>query len=257
MTTQAITWEAFKNQVGLDLQTNGAYIYRGQRDSTWTLRTTLHRTPIVQSMQDHKSYADFVLPRVHEALEAWTGKSWQLSQPLGLAEFLAFLQHNGFPTPLLDWTYSPYVAAYFAFEGVNHFSPQASEVAIYRFDSRSWEAAYKQIRDFADFSPHVSTLAPRVVGNHKLALQQGCFTWTNVPDLESHIRQNERDGRTFLTKFVIKVEERQRVMRELSLMGITALQLMPSVESVCKKALEDLIGLAPIGGPATSGQDSS
>lgn len=35
-------------------------------------------------------------------------------------------------------------------------------------------------------------------------------------------------------------------MRELSLMGISAIQLMPSVEAVCKKALEDLIGLHPV-----------
>jgi hypothetical protein len=29
-------------------------------------------------------------------------------------------------------------------------------------------------------------------------------------------------------------------------MGISAIQLMPSIESVCKKAVEDLIGLNPI-----------
>lgn len=246
MSVITLTWDEFKQQVGRDLLQNGAYVYRGQRDSSWNLRTTLHRTTIVRSIPDHKQYADFILPRVHEALEAWAGKAWNLADPLGLAEFLAFLQHNGFPTPLLDWTYSPYVAAYFAFEGINHFAPQSTFVSIYSFHSHAWAGSYKQSYDFADFTPHVSVLRPRMVGNHKLALQQGCFTWANVPDIEEHIRLNEKDGRKFLTKYNLLAAERPRVMTELSLMGISAIQLVPSVESVCKKALEDLIGLTPV-----------
>jgi hypothetical protein len=30
-------------------------------------------------------------------------------------EYMAYLRHHGFPSPLLDWTRSPYIAAYFAF----------------------------------------------------------------------------------------------------------------------------------------------
>ena len=77
-------------------------------------------------------------------------------------------------------------------------------------------------------------------------MQQGCFTWANVSDVEEHIALNETAGEIYLRKYELKVTERPRVMRELDLMGISAVQLMPSVEAVCKKALEDLIGIHPL-----------
>ncbi|MBI2398906.1 MAG: FRG domain-containing protein [Xanthomonadales bacterium] len=245
-----IDWNAFKAIASADLSADGAYIYRGQRDALWTLKTSIHRTSIVQSPSDIAAFPNVVLPIVHEAIESWTGRKWNLSDPLELAQFGAFLQHNGFPTPLLDWTYSPYVAAYFAFESVNHFQPQSESVAIYSFKAETWCKLFTQIYDYADQSPHVSVLRPRMIGNHKLAIQQGCFTWTNVSDIEAHIRGHEaQTNQQFLIKYELDVRERPRVIKELALMGISAIQLMPSVESVCKKALEDIIGLQPIESP--------
>lgn len=241
-----ITWSEYKAIAAKDLEMNGAMIYRGQRLTSWGLVSSLHRTALVRSISQLKNYADHMLPQVHDSLEAWVGRSWDLKNSLGLAEFLAFLQHNGFPTPLLDWTESPYVAAYFAFEGVNHFKPQTEDVAIFAFNQKAWVSTFKQNYDFADFTPHVSILRPRRVGNHKLVTQQGCFTVTNIPDVAEHIRLNEIGRRQFLTKYEFDVRERPKVIRELSLMGISAIQLMPSVEAVCKKALEDLIGLVPV-----------
>jgi hypothetical protein len=244
-----VSWAEYKRIVADDLDLNGAVIYRGQRMASWGLVSSVHGTALVRSIPELKGYADYMLPQVHDALEAWVGRSWDLKSALGLAEFLAFLQHNGFPTPLLDWTQSPYIAAYFAFEGVNHFRPQGEDVAVFAFNQQAWSSTFKQVYDFADFTPHVSVLRPRQIGNHKLAVQQGCFTVTNVLDVEQHIRLNEAEESKFLTKYELAVTERPRVIRELSLMGISAIQLMPSVEAVCKKAVEDLIGLVPLEPP--------
>lgn len=241
-----ISWAEYKAIAASDLELDGAVIYRGQRLASWGLVSSVHRTALVRSIHDLKGYADYMLPRIHDALEAWVGRSWDLKNPMGLAEFLAFIQHNGFPTPLLDWTESPYIAAYFAFEGVNHFKPQPEHVAIFAFNQSAWTSTFKQVYDFTDFTPHVSVLRPRQIGNHELAVQQGCFTVTNVLDVEQHIRFNESAERKFLIKYELDVRERPKVIRELSLMGVSAVQLMPSVEAVCKKALEDLIGLVPL-----------
>jgi hypothetical protein len=241
-----VSWSEYKAIAAKDIELNGAMIYRGQRLSSWGLTSSVHRNALVRSIPELKGYADYMLPKVHDAIEAWVGRSWDLKNPLGFAEFLAYLQHNGFPTPLLDWTESPYVAAYFAFEGVNHFRPQTEDVAIFSFNQKAWTSTFKQTYDFTEFTPHVSVLRPRLIGNHKLALQQGCFTVTNVQDVEEHVRLNEKDGRCFLVKYELDVRERPRVIRELSLMGISAVQLTPSVEAVCKKAVEDLIGLVPM-----------
>jgi len=72
------------------------------------------------------------------------------------------------------------------------------------------------------------------------------ITVANVQDIEQHIRSNEKNGKQFLTKYELDVRERPHVIRELALMGISAIQLTPSVEAVCKKAVEDLIGLVPM-----------
>ena len=93
---------------------------------------------------------------------------------------------------------------------MNHFSPQIQSVAIFSFNQRLWSTTFKQVYDFADFTPHVSILRPRQIGNHKFAMQQGCFTVTNVVDIEEHIHLNESDERLFLTKYELDVRERQR-----------------------------------------------
>jgi FRG domain-containing protein len=244
-TVTRLSWVEFKTQASSDIEQAGAFVFRGQRDPAWQLISSVHRTSIVQTINDIPGYVNWVLPTVHDAVEAWTGRHWDLGNNLGLAEFLAYLQHNGFPTPLLDWTFSPYIAAYFAYEGINHFNPQSDHVAIYSFNQLLWTQSYAQVYDVAHSAPHVSVLHPRMVGNHKLALQQGCFTWSNIRDIETHIAAHEADHKTYLRKFELPVSERSRVMRELALMGISALQLMPSVESVCKKALEELVTQLP------------
>ena len=95
------------------LRDEKGWIYRGQRLSTWQLRSTLERiigvgAPAFQAERD-------LVYKYRQALRNYL-PAGQL--PTGRLDLLGSMQHHGAPTRLLDFTRSPYVAAYFAIEDV-------------------------------------------------------------------------------------------------------------------------------------------
>ena len=242
-----ISWDDFKNEASTRLERQQAYIFRGQANSEWLLSTSIHRTGQVRTQKDFSFYFDKIIQAALEPVEAWDGSRRDLKNEFQMAEFLALLQHNGFPTPLLDWTFSPYIAAYFAFENINHFFPQHEKVAIYAFHQEEWLKTYKQTYDWREEEAHVTLLNPTYRGNHKQMLQQGTYLFTNQPNVEDHILHNEKQKGQFLHKYEISVKERVNVFKDLKAMNISALQLAPSIESVCKKAFEDICVNLPVG----------
>jgi hypothetical protein len=101
------TWKEYKDFVS-DLSENWAF--RGQAAAGWVLNNAIQRTEFIHF---HKNIeADFVA-------EFQRGARNYLSRdetPQHLIEWLALMQHHGAPTRLLDFSRSPFIAAYFAFE---------------------------------------------------------------------------------------------------------------------------------------------
>ena len=233
MTNNTISWDQYKSIISGIVANKVSFYCRGQSNSKWPLQTTFHRASPITKI-DLVQYLDYVIPQLHYYISASQNEIINLNDQLEFAAFLALVQHHGFPTPLLDWTFSPYIAAYFAFRDVDDTTPQSQHVRIFLFDQLKWSQTYNQPLNLRDLNPYVSVLRPHAKNNPRIIAQQGAFTVTNVPDMSLHIQQCEKPGLDFLHIIDIPAKEKPEVMRELNLMGINEMTLFPSIDGICR-----------------------
>lgn len=214
-------------------------LFRGQADKRWHLRTTLERF----SAKSHSIAGHYrlLLPVAH-AVTSLTGRAWSLpsdcrideseqAPPPGY-EFMIYLRHHGFPSPLLDWSRSPYVATFFA------FAPRPDDaregVAIYAYREYMGKA-----KRWSENSAHIIGCGPTVVTHERHYSQQCEYTICKklvggtylYCDHEEAVDDREAE-QDILTKYVIPISERERFLRKLDVMNISAYSLFRDENSL-------------------------
>lgn len=193
------------------------------------MRTSFHRS----KRADFNRYWTEDVPEVHRILTCQLPHYFELGKLDHVAAFLSLIQHHGFPTPLLDWTFSPYVAAFFAFEKLA--LPESEHVRIFVFDRAAWISDVPQVGLPRFLAPHFSMMDVPSIGNNRLVPQQATAALTNIDDIESYIHFWEAvTGRLYLRRIDIPVAERDAALRHLRLMGITAGSLFPGLDGSCR-----------------------
>jgi hypothetical protein len=219
-----MTWRDF---VDFACRNSPGYIFRGQ-SAPHRLRTSFHRS----ARKDLVRYRLNDIPEIYRSLACQLRTYFDLLNPEHTGAFYSLIQHHGYPTPLLDWTHSPFVAAFFAFEKPD---ASATNVRIFVLDRAAWVADLPQIKLVTFTAPHFSIIDVLSLENNRMVPQQATAALTNVDDIEYYIQYHERiRKKKYLRRIDIPVSDREIALAQLRLMGITAGSLFPGLDGTCR-----------------------
>ena len=234
---EILTWEGFKLRA-TDLLKNGSpsrFLFRGHGSNKWHLCSTLHRIDRFDLIRFRHEACDHLVRAVNATLP----RRYDISNGYDFGALLSLVQHHGFPTPLLDWTWSPYIAAYFAFSSRRAKDPDSSS-RIFVFDADAWVGAHQQPANIQDPAPVVSIREFEAYDNPRQISQQSCHTFTNVADVAAWIRYMGGENKKYLKTFDIPNSFRRDAMRDLAFMGVTAAAMFPGLDGLCRGVRERL-----------------
>ncbi|NTU73929.1 FRG domain-containing protein [Candidatus Roizmanbacteria bacterium] len=235
LVARGIDWDKYKADIS-SLK-GSSFIFRGQNKPS-RLRTSFHRT----GRADLERFLDEDIQSLHRHLSSRTRHVFNLEVPNENGAFFNLVQHHGYPTPLLDWTYSPYVAAFFAYRGLSKEQVEnalpTDKVRIYVFNQGMWKSDLKPITNLLNPSLHLSVGEFMAIENERMIPQQATSTVTNIDDIESYIKSFESPAKTYLSAIDLPVRDRDKVIQELRYMGITAGSMFPGLDGACEELKE-------------------
>jgi hypothetical protein len=188
-----------------------------------------------------------------ELVREWPpGRLWSL---------IALAQHHGVPTRFLGWSYSPWVAAYFAAESVlrrNEDERGECLIVVWAFDSAWRDAPSADEDDELGGSKRPDGFVELVTtpsgGNRNLAAQRGVhllYRPNEAPQPLSIVRRDPfddalqrvyvsaRDHTTALYKFMLDPAEAGHLMALLARHGATGATLFPGFDGVSRALWEE------------------
>jgi len=263
------------------------WLFRGQALAEWDLRPTAFRDEsklVYSAAEDHRDWAnwtnadqiaaeaDTVISFADEADRAGlplpgdlgslhyrlrrlllhgympTEENGQLQwPPRSTWEVVALAQHYGLATRFLDWTYSSYVATYFAASDAVR-EQRTGKMAIWAFSMKTWHVSGDQ--EYLPRYPAVVT-AP-YASNPNLRAQRAVHLAVPLSLELSEAAQREdyttllmqvdasvrRHGHGAFKKFTLDTKHAPHLLWHLAKEGVTAAQLFPGYAGAARSVLE-------------------
>jgi hypothetical protein len=224
------TWDQFKMEMAR-FRGRSAVYFRGHSCTSHRLETLFHRS----GRFDMIDYVWRDLPRLRHTINAHSRYRYGKDRDDTLA-LLSLAQHHGYPTPLLDWSRSPYVAAFFAFacDKCEQWPvTRHKAVRIFAFDTEKWPRS--TVQSLRDPMASIQFGEPDAHNNPRFVPQQSVAMLSTLHNIEALIHEEQkRLNQRFLHRFDIRADQRELAIEDLRLMGITPSSLYPGFEGVCR-----------------------
>lgn len=271
------SWKDFIENI--ELIKNKSMVYRGECDTDYKLESSLKReiSLFEKTKRGRESIEQMMIRYENTFIEKFKSESHLYStsnmeyDSWSKIDLLSILQHFGAPTRLLDWSYSPYIAAYFSVNdklekdsilyAIDMSSIQEvnkSKIEGYKKDFNIKNGEKSDIIDigkkYADAKKRselkgnsyteeiiLEMFKPQKM-NIRIARQQGLFLVSskidvNYEDIISNYSIEDgknKDGIEVAFKFIIAKEIKLEILKNLQLMNISREILFPDIEGYCK-----------------------
>ena len=223
-------------------------VYRGSSSAKNPLLTSLARLGGIHPPHTKSDLEEHILRNYIRYSRPYLG-----TDPVNDWEHLVSAQHHGVPTRLLDWTYSPLIAAFFATRTLS--SGAERDRAVWRLDWKSLHQKFEfpglslLIKDLDElfgkdghFTPwklmrrgaqrdFACLLEPPSL-DQRIVAQAAVFTLCSDKTRPFDQFLDEHGLEDALTKYVIPAEEVGRMRDQLDLVGVDERRLFPDLDGV-------------------------
>lgn len=224
------SWEEFKSNLVKNLLASSGklniqdFLFRGQADSKWKLHSSFDR------IEKDKSKYDLLLENFTTICQTYNF-SEELFSRNDLQLVAAFAQHYGLPTRLLDWTTSPYFAAFFAFSSA--LSLKGKVCTVWAINKESEALKRQKGLKFISLSTNKY--------NYRMKNQLGHFTLSehtedSIDEFDTAlIKATSIDD--LLWKIDINYINIKEILLDLEIMGITHSFAYPDIEGYIEESV--------------------
>jgi hypothetical protein len=246
-------WEKFLNFIS---RLDGRWIFRGQRDAEWQLSTSLERTV---GFPNPWFFEDKIIEKFKFSAPDLMSVGHMPQTDL---EWLAMMQHHGAPTRLLDWTFSPYVAAYFSLEKATSSSVvfavdlgglvidaisaclDAKILDLKQANGHITDTYFMPYFNEIRYNNKIDFIVPMMpeFGNPRLSVQQGLFLYPGNchKSFEENLATVIQRGKIKIYRLVLDPELRLQALTQLKLMNVTRASLYPGLDGLAQSLFVEL-----------------
>lgn len=258
------SWAEFKRRTAVlasDNSNSTRWLFRGECDAARELCSSFERTCVLDKIEaSERGRVESMM--IREFKRRFHNYAPTAPADDAMDEWLALMQHYGAPTRLVDFTYSPLIAAYFAFARVDSRGTDCASIWAVNIDNltkkigdnprvqleyslyqdHQTSESFSRVFMFTEPNDLVLSLSPYRLNERQSAqrgafLCQGNISTSLVENLKEFLKDPEHLKESVI-QFTIRKNQKRKVIDDLDNMNINGITLFP-----------DLVGFAESFGP--------